>query len=190
MTDDSKRYKKVVSHISRRRVLAAAGTVGAGSLTLMTMPKTTAAVSVDELEIPDREFSAESVTPEIALTLAYDYDVGTTPVSDLGFTLAVDGTIVAEDILSTERSVFSGTTDLSGLVTDSEAWAASDFAPEVTESVSRELSIAVTFDVLDRDQEAIATATASETATVSVSHPTERVLVASVGGDGEIRRPE
>lgn len=189
MQRDSQQFERVVSHVNRRRVLAGVSGVafaGAGVATLTPDARASASVDVDGLEIPDAEFTAKQVEPEVRVSLAYNYDAGTAPVRALGFTLSVDGTIVGEDKFVTDRTTLENTTELTGLVTDSSEWSSSDFSPKVAESVTREITVSVTFDVLDGNEQSIVSDTASTTADVTVSHPQESKLIAEVGGSGEI----
>jgi len=187
MSRQTQRYDRVVSTLNRRRVLAGAGTLAAGGLGVVALGgDARAQVDVEGLQIPDASFTSEQVTPAVAVDIGYNYDVGTAPVQALGFTLAVGGTVIAEDRLETTRSTLSETTTLQGRVTDSDAWGSDDFAPAVGEEINRDLSVSVTFDVLESDDTVIVGDTASTTATVTIAHPQETSYTATVGATGEI----
>jgi len=180
------------SPVSRRQALVGIGTLAAGGVGLSAVAVETAgaSVSVDSFAVSDAEFTAESVTPVLDVTLVFDYDVGNQPVSSLRFAVSVGDSQIAEKTLNTGMATYEGTETLSGVITDSDAWSASDFSPPVADSVSRQVSVSVLFAVRDSDGAAIASDTASDTATVSVSHPQETEYVASVGGSGAIQRQD
>jgi hypothetical protein len=187
MTRQTQRYDRVVSTLSRRQLIAGAGTLAAGGLGVVALGGgARAQVSVDGLQIPDANLTAEAPTPAVRVDIGYEYDVGTAPVAALGFTLAVDGTVVAEDKLDTTRSTLSETTTLNGAIADSEAWRNDDFAPEVGGSLTREVVVTVGFDVLESGGSSIAGDSVTTTVPVSVSHPQETKYIASVGASGEI----
>jgi len=178
------------SPVSRRQALLGLGTLavsGSGLAVVGTQQASGAAnVSVDSFTVSDATFEAESVAPVVELSLAYDYDVGVSGVSGLVFELAVGDSVVASDELTTDRTALSNTTDLSGRVTDADAWGSADFAPAVGKSVSRDVSVTVRFVVLDSTGDVIVSDTATDSATVTVTHPQDSRLVAEVGGDGVI----
>jgi hypothetical protein len=188
MTDDPERYDRAVSTLSRRQALVGGATLlTAGGTLVWVSDDAHAQVSVDELTIPDADFTSDSLDPVIDVTAAYDYDAGTQAVSRLDFALTVGGDVVAREELITDRTAISGETQLSGRVTDSDTWAVSDFSPDVAASVDRELTVGLTFAVVGTDDTVIVEDTASETVTVSVSHPQETKWTATVGGSGEVR---
>jgi hypothetical protein len=181
-------YDGVAQHMNRRRVIGGLGALATGGTMLALTPDgASAAVTVDGLEIPDTSFTAESVDPVVDVDIGYSYDAASSVVSALGFTLAVDGTVIAEDTLVTDATTLEETLSLSGAVTDSEAWSAADFQPEVASSVENDLTVSVTFDVLDDREESIVGDSASTTATVVVAHPQEATYQATVSGTGTIR---
>jgi hypothetical protein len=190
---DDKRYAEWTP-VSRRQALAGIGTLATGGVGVAALRAGTspvrAQVSIDEFSVADATFTAESVDPDVVVTIGYDYDVGMNVVSSLRFELVVGETVVASDDLRTDRATLSGETDLRGSVTDAEAWAAQDFAPEVASSVTQELDVTVRFDVLDDTGESIVGDTATDTATVVVSHPQESRYVATVGGSGTVVTPD
>jgi len=190
MTDDSQRRESAVSHLNRRRVLAGAGVLltGAGSLVAVSEPAS-AAVSVGNFDVANREFTGEQIQPVVDVTAAYQYDVGSQPVNALEFTLSIDGSVVASDELITDRTTLANETILSGRVTDSDAWGSDDFAPAVASSVSRDIKITLSFSVVESDGREIAGDSATATATVTVNHPQETEWTATVGGEGVIRTP-
>jgi hypothetical protein len=180
------------SPVTRRQAIAGLGTLATAGAGVALFPSggARAAVTVDELSLSDRTFTAASVRPVVEVSASYDYDVGNEVVSGLRFTVAVDGTQVDTAALSTNRATFSGTETLRGVVTDSEAWSADDFAPDVASSVNHDVAVRVTFAVLDDSGEAITSAEASDTATVEVRHPQESRYVAEVGGSGVFTTPD
>jgi hypothetical protein len=107
-------------------------------------------------------------------------------VADLRFELLVDGDVVASDELTTDKTTFDGTTELSGRVLDASAWDQSDFSPEVASEIQQDVTVGVRFAVLDSGGSVIVEDSKSDSASVAVSHPQEVRLVASVGGSGTI----
>jgi hypothetical protein len=174
--------------VSRRQALLGIGTLasGGGSLAVALSEPGAAQVSVDSFSVSDSDMTTEQADPVVDVSLGYSYDVGNNPVADLRFELLVDGDVVASDELTTDKTTFDGTTELSGRVLDASAWDQSDFAPEVASSVQRDVTVGVRFAVLDSDGSVIAEDSKQDTATVRVSHPQEVRLVATVGGQGEI----
>lgn len=87
--------------------------------------------------------------------------------------------------------MLDGDTTLSGAITDAEAWASDDFAPEAGASVERDLAVTLSFEVLDSGDRVIVADTASDTATVTVTNPNDaEQLTAAVGGSATIRASE
>jgi hypothetical protein len=186
MTNDQQRTDRAVSYLTRRRALAGAGVlVASGGSVIVASDPASAAVSVDELSIPDESFTRGSVTPQLDVTAQYRYDAGSQPVERLRFRLLIDGEEIALTDLVTDRATLENSTTLSGVVTDAEAWSESDFAPDVAETVEREVTVGLEFAVLDREGSVIVKDSATDTAVVSVSHPQESKITASVGGTGE-----
>jgi hypothetical protein len=175
--------------VSRRQALLGLGTVATGGVGLAAVvpDRASAQVSVDSFAVSDGSFTTDQADPVVDVTVAYDYDVGTSPVATLRFELLVGDSVVASDALSTSVATHNGTVDLSGRVVDSEAWAAGDFAPAVASRVSHDLTIGVRFAVLNSSGSVIVEDTATDSATVTVSHPQETQYVIGVGGSGEIR---
>jgi len=191
MHDESKRHDRAVSYLTRRRALAGgAALLTAGGTVVAVGDTASAAVTVSELSIADREFVSERVDPVLDVTAAFNYDAGTQPVQDLRFVLSVGGEEIASDELTTDRTTFTGDTTLSGRVTDSSAWSVSDFEPAVASSVSRSVTVGVTFEVLDGEGNVIVSDSAEDSGTVTVSHPQETQYVAEVGGSGSFRTAE
>jgi hypothetical protein len=177
------------SPVSRRQAILGIGSLAAGSTTLAivaTDESYAADVSMQSLSVADASFTAETITPKLVVDIGFSYDVGTAPIDSIEFTLSVDGTEVDRANLSTSSSVYEGTEQLSGLLTDSDAWAAADFEPAVGETVEQTVTATVSFDVLDSGGSAIVSDTATDDAVVSVAHPQETTYTATVGGSGEI----
>lgn len=189
MHDDHRRYDRAVAQLSRRRALAGGAallTVG-GTLVWVGSDTARADVTIGELTIPDESFESEGIDPVVDVTAKYDFDVGQAAVSELRFTLTVDGDTVATADLVTDATVLTGETDLSGRITDSEAWAIEDFAPGVAETVERTLTVGLAFAVVGSDGAAIVEDSVSEDVSVTVAHPQQSQYVASVGGTGTVR---
>lgn len=175
-----------------RRTALAGGTalLAGGSLLAWVGQPATAAITLDSFDVSDAEFSAEEVRPVVDVTAQYRYDAGNSAVANLRFALAVDGTVIASDELTTDRTVFEGTTKLSGSLLESDGLDAENFQPDVADSVSQEVTVELRFEVLDAADEAIVENSATDTATIVVSHPQKSRYVAAVGGTGVVRTPE
>lgn len=188
MAGDHDRPNRAGRTLSRRQAIAGGSALLAAGGTLVWVgDPVRAAVSVDELTIPDASFERDDLDPVVAVTAGYEYDVGTTAVSALRFELVVDETVVASEQLRTDEPTLSGETELSGRIADSDAWALADFAPAIGETLERDLTVTLRFAVLGSDDSAIVSDSASETVTVTVAHPQDSAYTASVGGEGEIR---
>lgn len=188
MSREKQRFDRVAQSLSRRRLIGGAATLLTAGGTLVVVGDPAAAqVTVDDFAVSDAELTSEAATPVVDVTAAFEYDAGTQPVRALRFALSVGGSVIASDELVTDSTMNDGTTTLSGRVTDADAWTTDDFAPEVASSVSRELTIGLKFEVLDGEDSVIVSDTATDAATVVVSHPQESQYVAEVGGRGSIR---
>ncbi|AGC34575.1 hypothetical protein HSTV1_30 [Haloarcula sinaiiensis tailed virus 1] len=178
--------------VSRRQALLGIGTLaaGGGSLAVAMSEPGAAQVSVDSFSVSDSDMATEQADPVVDVSLGYSYDAGNNPVADLRFELLVGGDVVASDELTTDKTTFDGTTELSGRAVDASAWEQSDFAPDVASAVERDVTVAVRFAVLASDGSVIVEDSKSDTATVKISHPQEVRLVASVGGSGTIANGE
>lgn len=188
MTREHNRRDRVVSTLTRRRAIAGGATLlTAGGTVLFVSDDASASVELGSLAIPDASLTGEEVTPVVDVTAKYDYDVGTSAVAEIVVELLVGDGVIASETLVTDRTVLTNESDLAGRVTDSDAWASSDFAPAVASSVEQTLTVGLRFRVLDSDGNAIVSATTSEDVVVTVSHPQESQYVASVGGNGVVR---
>ena len=191
MADDNSRFDRVAQSMTRRRALAGGATLlTAGGTLVWVSDPASAQVTIAEFTAESRQFDAEQVAPVVEATLAWDYDVGNRVVSAIRLRLTVDGTAVAEDTLTTDRTTLNGETTLSGSVVDSEAWSAADFAPDVAASVTRSLTVGIELAVLDDRGEAIVSDRATDTAELTVSHPQDSEYTAEIGGAATFHTPE
>lgn len=175
------------SIVTRRRALAGVGALAVGGTTLsLASAPVGASVQIDAFDVADATFEAEQVDPRADATVAYEYDVGDDAVDHLAFRLLVGDDQVASDELSTSRALFEGTHSLVGRVVDAAAFSTADFEVAPGEQVTHEISVGVEFGVRDYDERVLASATASDTATVVVAHPDEDGVYASLGGAVEI----
>lgn len=182
------RYDGVVQHITRRRLVGggAALAAGGGGLAFLSDP-TDAQVAIDSFAVPDASFEQETLDPRLDVTVAYKYDAGMAPVGELWFGLDVGGSEIASDDLITSAGMHDGETTLSGAIVAADAWTTADFDPEIGETVSRDLDVTLRFEVRETGGTVIVADEASDTATVSVAHPTQEQRTATVGGSGTIR---
>ena len=177
-------------YLTRRRALGLVGGVigaagGGAALVSTGSDAARAAVSVDSWNVADASFEASQVTAVADATLAYEYGGGDT-VTATRAELLVDETVVAHQESMTALGTDSGTVELAGRLTDSDAWSSSDFEASVGETVEREVTVGARFAVLG-DGQKLAADTASETATVTVSNPANGDLTVSMGGEVTIR---
>lgn len=188
MTRDTQRFDRVAQTLSRRQALAGgAALLTAGGTLVVVGEPAAAAGEVSEFTVADKEFTRESVEPVVDVTAAFDYDVGTAPIDGLRFELGIDGTTVTTETMVTTKSTYTGEVTLSGAVPDSDAWSAGDLEPAIGASVERTLSVTLTFAVVDSNDEAIVSDSASDDPTVGVAHPQDSAYVVRVGGSGTIR---
>ena len=179
----------VTEHASRRRALAAVGTVVGGGTTLALVGSdgARAGVSVESFEVADATFEASEVTPVLDATIGYAYRAD--HVAELWIGLLVGEEVVAEETLRTASEELENSTDLSGRVTDSPAYAAADFAVGRGEETSVTVEAGVRFEVRDADGDVLAGDEATDEATVEVVSP-ESGSYATIGGLGEVRDAE
>jgi len=91
---------------------------------------------------------------------------------------------VASEQLRTDMAEFENSTNLSGRVVESGAWAAADFAVERGETVEHDVTVGVRFAVID-GSEVVAEDSAEDVSTVVVESPLGDEY-ASVGMTGRI----
>ena len=175
----------VTKHASRRRALAAMGTVVGGGTTLALVGSdgARAEVSVKSFDVDDATFEAREVTPVIDATIGYAYRAD--HVAELWIGLLVGETIVAEETLRTASEELENSTDLSGRVTDSPAYAAADFAVGRGEETSVTVEAGVRFEVRDADGDVLADDEATDEATVEVVSSDDETH-ATIGGTATI----
>ena len=179
----------VTKHASRRRALAAMGTVVGGGTTLAPVGSdgARAEVSVESFDVDDATFEAREVTPVIDAEIGYAYRAD--HVAELWIALLVGEEVVAEETLRTGNDELENTTTLSGRVLDSPAYAAADFAVDGGEETSVTVEAGVRFEVRDADGDVLAGDEATDEATVEVVSP-ESGSYATIGGLGEVRDAE
>lgn len=180
-SDDSQRI------VSRRQALATLGTLAGGSVvagvTLTSMQRAGASVSVEDFQVSDATFEAQSVTPIVDATIAYDYTVE--QASEIYVELQAGGEQIASETLRTSSAELSNTTELTGNILDSPAFGASDFTVASGETTTIDVDVGVLFEVR-YDGNVVASDTASDTASVEVVSP-ESGGYATVGGSVSFR---
>lgn len=175
------------STVTRRRVLATgASIIGAGSVGVYGVTRTEnarASVDVESFQVSDVTFEAQSVTPVLDATIAYDYSVKN--ASEIFIGLEAGGEQIASETLRTDSSELQNTTELSGNVLDSPAFDQSDFAVASGEETTVSVDVSVVFEVR-YDSNVVASDSASDTASVEVLSP-ESGAYATVGGSASFR---
>lgn len=181
------RIDSAAQHVTRRRAIAGGATLlTAGGTLVWVGDSASAAVTIDGWTVPDASFEAETVDPVVNADVKYRYDVGDASIRALALELLVGDHTVASDELVTDRTSLESTVTLSGPLTDSDAWSASDFDVAVGESVSRDVTVAVRFAVLDTNDSELVTDRAEDTSTVTITHPQDSTYSATVGGSASI----
>ena len=171
----------VTKHASRRRALAAMGTVVGGGTTLALVGSdgARAEVSVESFEVDDATCEAREVTPVIDAEIGYAYRAD--HVAELWIALLVGETIVAEETLRTGNDELENTTTLSGRVLDSPAHTGTDFEVDAGETVSVTVDAGVRFEVRDSAGDVLASDDATDSSTVEVVSPDDETH-ATIGG--------
>ena len=175
----------VTKHASRRRALAAMGTVvgGGTTLALVGIDGARAEVSVESFEVEDATFEASDVTPVIDATIGYEYRAD--HVAELWIALLVGEEVVAEETLRTGSDELENTTDLSGRVLDSPQYSADDFDVDDGETTSVTVDAGVRFEVRDADGDVVASDESRDESTVEVVSPADGTH-ATIGGVADV----
>ena len=172
-------------NVSRRRVLAGVGGLAIGGVGLSVgMSGAGAAVSLNSWDVQDQTFEAESVTPVVNATVAYDYDAA--GVSTLWMALTVSGDVVDETGKMVSSDSGSGEESLSGGVLESSAFTQSDFEVGAGGTTTVDVPVGAAFEVRDSAGNVLASDSVEQTAVVKVVHPEDGV--ATVGGSAVIEQ--
>ena len=177
--------EQATKRLTRRRLLAGVGAAGASTAAVSVLASDSAAaeVTLGDLEASATTFEAASVEPILDVDVDYEYSVS--EVERTRVELLVGGDVIASEAQMTAIVEGSGTTTLSGRVTDSSAWDAADFDAPTNGSVTRELAVEVRFAVLvGGDVTAADTVQAIQPITVDNSGAEPEV---SVGGTVTVR---
>lgn len=188
--NDPRNSSEASSIMSRRRVVAAVGTatITATSIgTYLSGRSEAASIQVDSLDVSSQSFEAESVSPVVDVDMQYSYDVGDKQVASVRVELLVGGQVVAYQNLQTQRSSLDADASLSAKLSKSDAWNSSDFTVDVGKSVEHSINVGVRLAVRDSTESVIVDAKASDTATLSITHPQKNEWTASVSATGTIR---
>ena len=153
---------------TRRQLVASLATLSAGGTLLVVGGSDSA-----RADVTIGDFDAESATldagadPDLLCDLAYSY---TTPngadVAELGFELRVGDSTIASASLETSASELEQSKTLRGRLSDADGYQVSDF--DVREETAFDLDVSVWFGVLDSAGDEIVSATASDTATLTI----------------------
>jgi len=173
--------------ISRRQSLLLGGSIlaGGGSLFALTHIPTASALSVDSFDVTNNSFESETISPKVVVDLAYSFQTSEVP-EEVRLKLQVGNETVEQTYLNPDQSQVNDTIRLTGLVTDSSAWASSDFTVEPGETVTRQLNVAILLDVVVNG-EVVTSDTKTDTTTIELSHPDQITVTSSIGGSGEIQ---
>lgn len=173
--------------ISRRQSLLLGGSIlaGSGSLFALTHIPTASALSVDSFDVTNNSFESETISPKVVVDLAYSFQTSEVP-EEVRLKLQVDNETVEQTYLNPDQSQVNDTIRLTGLVTDSSAWASSDFTVEPGETVTRQLNVTILLDVVVNG-EVVTSDTKTDTTTIELSHPDQITVTSSIGGSGEIQ---
>ena len=184
--DDTTADDWIVStlNVTRRHAIAAVGTVvGGGTILAAGTDSARASVSVESFSVADATFEAAEVTPVIDAAIGYAYRAAS--VAELWLGLVVGETVVAETSLRTGSEELENTTELSGRVTDADAYSAADFVVESGSETTVTVDAGVRFEVRDADGSVVASDEARDESDVRVVSP-EGETHATIGGSAEI----
>jgi hypothetical protein len=186
---DSPPPSAVVSTPTRRRVLAGAGALAAAGATYLTVGPTgvQAAVTTDGFTVGDGEHGlpgGDVYSPVVELTAAWEY-AGADAAARVLVAALIGGDLVADTVIESAAGSDSGTTPLQATVVASDAWSSSDWQAPADGQVSHDVTTKLLFEVRDAEGATLASATASDTATITV-RDTGPALSASVGGEGSV----
>jgi hypothetical protein len=170
--------------LSRRRAIAAVGTVvGGGAVLAAGSGDARASVSVESFDVADATFEAAEVTPVIDAEIGYAYRAAS--VAELWLGLLVGETVVAEQSLRTGSEELENTAELSGRVTDADGYSAADFTVESGSETTVTVNAGVRFEVRDADGAVVASDEARDESDVRLVSP-EGETHATIGGSAEI----
>jgi len=176
---------------NRRELLATGGGLLAGGVawaTVGTDGVRGATVSADSLSIADGQHATpggEVYSPVVQVTAEWSY-AAVESAAQVMAALLIGGTLVDDVVTAgTAAPEDTGTTDLSGVVVDSQQWVSGDWDAPADGDVSHNVSVELLFEVRDADGATLASATATDTPTITVSDSGPE-LSASVGGDGDV----
>lgn len=170
-------------------MLAALGaTAVAGGVGLYAGSEGAAAtVATDGLSIPDDSYAAadgDLYSPVVQVDASWSFE-GADAADSVMVALLVDGTLLTTTTADATAPSDSGTTALEGVVVDSRAWSSDDWQPPDGGQVTRDVTTEVRLEVRDVDGNTLASASASDSAAITVSDggPT---TAASLGGTGGV----
>lgn len=178
-----------VVSLSRRRLLATAGGLAAGSVAYLTVGTrgVRAQVSPDGLSVADGSYEApdgEVYSPRLSVDVAYQY-AGTEGAAQVMVALLVDGSLLDDAIVPAGAPDGSGTETLAGALVASRAWDTSDWQPPTDGEVAHTVTVEVRMEVRDSAGATLAKANASDTATITITDGGPSVT-ATVGGSGSV----
>jgi len=171
----------------RRKILIATGAIltGTSGAVLSTRKADAVSVSMGEMDVPDATTTGEPQTVEIAVETDLEWDSPQGPTGIQVILQAGDTDSELYEITTKQVDVGSNTgsktTTITGDVTKSMALSLSDFELVTGQSVKHtdvEIGIDVTLYNADGD---LATASVSDTATITINEDTGSVSVAAEG---------
>lgn len=185
MSDKATANRRV--SLTRRQSLLLGGSLLAGGTTVAaaSFSREASALSVDSFSVQNAAFERETITPKLIVDSAYSFQLNDAP-DEARIQLLVGGEIIDQKMLMSPSNQVDDTIRLSGIVTDTSAWASADFTVEPGQEVSKQLDVAILLEVV-RDNSVVVSDKKTETVTVTVAHPDKLTLSASIGGSGEIQ---
>jgi DMSO/TMAO reductase YedYZ molybdopterin-dependent catalytic subunit len=171
----------------RRKVLVATGAIltGTSGVILSTQEADAVSVSMGEMNVPDTTTTGEPGSVDIAVETNLEWD---SPQSPTGIQVILQAGDTDSDLyeitskqVSVDTNTGTKTTTITGDVTKSMALSLSDFeiiTGQTARHVDVEVGLNVTLYNTDRD---LATASVSDTATITVNEDTGSVSIAAEG---------
>lgn len=173
--------------LTRRRVLASAGSLAAGGAVLLgSSTSATASVTSTPLSVTDGSYDAPDGTlysPHIRVRAEFAFE-GVDAATRGMIALLIDGGLVTSTTVDVVAPADSGTATVAGAVVDARAHDSADWQP-TDGPVEKTVSVEIRFEVRDSNNDVLANASASDSPTIRVTDagPT---LAADVGGDGSV----
>lgn len=177
--------------LTRRRVVALLAGASATALGAAAVATDDAHAQVEsDFSIPDAAYEAADAAPtpivEADATVAYQVPALAAVVVQLVAGRETADHVLAEERIETTVTEASTDVELSGALTDADAFASADFAPDAESTTTVDATVGVTVEVRDSAGDVVVSDTATDTLAIEVTNTADAVEV-SVTGSGTIR---